>query len=353
MQFGLLQLFESPGTRSDERLLEDQIETLCEAERLGFDSAWVAEHHFGDYGVCASPALVLTLLAQRTRRIRLGAATVVLPFHHPVRVAEEFALLDRLSAGRIDLGIGRGIRIGEFRGYGVDPAESRSITEEALEIIETLWKEGEIAFRGRHYNLKIERFAPLPRQRPHPPIWIAAVSPSTFVEAGRRGANLLCSAYYNGTVAELAEHVEAYRKALLEAGHDPLQRRIGFVAMVYVGATCAEADSLLRDPARWQFEELAQFIPPTPPPTYEHYASLRERALWANWEDLKERAVVVCGDAPAVTDRIRELAEVIGFTDLLCWTCVGGLPGSLARRSLARLAEQVIPALGGGQRAVG
>ena len=344
MRFGLLQLFENPSTQTDAHWLQDCIASLVEGERLGFDSVWIGEHHFGEYGACASPGLVLEALVQRTTRVRIGTAVAVLPFHHPVRIAEEFALLDIASGGRIDFGVGRGYRVQEFSGYGIDPADSESLFDESLEIIRNLWSSGTLRFRGRHFDLEISDFRQKTVQRPHPPIWMAAVSPGSFAKAGRLGVNLLCSTFYGGTVSNLASGVNAYRQALREAGHDPDERRIGLLALVYVANSSSEADSVLRDPARWQFEELRRHIPRDPPPSYEHYASLRERALWANWEDLKQHAVAICGDVSHVRDRIAQLEAEIGFTDLLCWTRVAGIPAAFAFKSMRQIADEVMPA---------
>ncbi len=344
MRFGLLQLFENPATRTDACWLESQLASLVEGERLGFDSLWVGEHHLGEYRVCASPGLALGALVQRTTRVRIGTAVAVLPFHHPVRIAEEFALLDIASGGRIDFGVGRGFRMQEFAGYGIDPAQSESYFDESLEIIQKLWSSGMLRFHGRHFDLEVSDFQQRPVQRPHPPIWMAAVSPGSFAKAGRLGLNLLCSSFYGGSVSDLVSGVDAYRQALRKAGHDPGKRRIGLLSLVYVGNTPAEADGVLRDPARWQFEELSRYIPRDPPSSYEHYASIRERALWANWEDLKQRAVAICGDASSVRDRIAQLEAEIGFTDLLCWACVAGVPTSFAFKSMRRIADQVMPA---------
>ncbi len=349
MRFGLLQLFENPGAQTDARWLDEHLASLVEGDRLGFDNIWVGEHHFGDYGVCASPTLVLAALAQHTTRARIGSAVLVLPFHHPVRVAEELTLLDIASGGRLDVGVGRGFRAQEFAGYGVDPSQSESLFDESLEIMLSLWRDGAVTFHGRHYDVEVSDFRQRTVQRPHPPVWMAAVSPPSFAKAGRLGLNLLCSTFYGGTVGELAAGVSAYKQALREAGHDIESRRIGFLSLMYVGDTEAEADSVLRDPARWQFEELSRYIPRDPPPGYEHYASLRERALWANWDDLKQRAVAICGDAQSVCDRVAQLEAEIGFTDLICWTHVAGVPTSFAMKSTRRIADEVMPVFTAGE----
>ena len=125
MQFGMLHLLENPVERTEQQIVKEQMAILRAAEDLGFDSVWPAEHHLSEYGYCVSTAMMLAALTESTKRIRLGTGIVVLPFHNPIRVAEEFALLDLMSDGRVDFGIGRGYQPHEFRGYGVDQAKSR------------------------------------------------------------------------------------------------------------------------------------------------------------------------------------------------------------------------------------
>lgn len=108
MKFGMLHLFESPVDKTEHQVMKEQLDLMRSAEDLGFDSVWPAEHHFSDYGYCASPALSLAAIASVTKRIRLGTGVIVLPFHNPIRVAEELAMLDLMSDGRLDFGVGRG-----------------------------------------------------------------------------------------------------------------------------------------------------------------------------------------------------------------------------------------------------
>ena len=114
MKFGMLHLFESPGERSEHQMIEEQVSLMAAAEGYGFDSVWPAEHHFSEYGVCGSTVVSLAAIARTTKKIRLGTGVVVLPFHNPVRVAEDFAMLDHLSNGRVELGIGRGYQPIEY-----------------------------------------------------------------------------------------------------------------------------------------------------------------------------------------------------------------------------------------------
>ncbi len=120
MKFGMLHLFESPEGRSEKEIIDDQLDLMQAAEGVGFDSIWPAEHHFSQYGYCVSPALTLAAIARVTETIRLGTGVVVLPFHDPIRAAEEYAFLDVMSGGRLEFGVGRGYQPTEFEGFRVD-----------------------------------------------------------------------------------------------------------------------------------------------------------------------------------------------------------------------------------------
>ena len=136
MRMGMLHLFENPVGKTEHQIIKEQMELMYEAENLGFDSVWPAEHHFSEYGYCASPQVSLAAVAARTKRIRLGTGVVVLPFHNPIRVAEDFAFLDLMSDGRVDLGIGRGYQPIEYKGFGL--ADKQAVSRELFDEATTL-----------------------------------------------------------------------------------------------------------------------------------------------------------------------------------------------------------------------
>ena len=170
MKFGMLHLFENPIDKTEHQIVREQLDLMRAAEDYGFDSVWPAEHHFTEYGYCASPAVTLAAVAAVTKRVRLGTGIVVLPFHNPIRVAEDFAMLDLMSDGRVDLGVGRGYQPVEYRGFQVDQEKSRGIFNEALQVIVQAWTQERINFKGAHYNIVDQPVRPKPLQKPHPPI---------------------------------------------------------------------------------------------------------------------------------------------------------------------------------------
>ena len=165
MKFGMLHLFENPIEKTEHQVVNEQLDLMRAAEDLGFDSVWPAEHHFTEYGYCASPAVTLAAIAAVTKRIRLGTGVVVLPFHNPIRVAEDFAMLDLMSDGRVDFGVGRGYQPVEYRGFQVPQEKSRGIFNEALEVIIQAWTQERVNFQGVHFNIVDQPVRPKPLQK--------------------------------------------------------------------------------------------------------------------------------------------------------------------------------------------
>src|SRR6201993_4418180 len=170
----------------------DFIEYNVEAEALGFHSTFVVEHHFTGFGQVSATLNLLTWLGARTRTLRLGTAVIVLPWHNPVLLAEQAAMLDLMSGGRLDFGIGKGYRHTEFEGFCIPPDEAQVRFDEALEIILKAWTTHErFSHEGRFWRFKNVVIEPPPKQAPHPPLWTGAGSPASIKRAAQRGHNLI------------------------------------------------------------------------------------------------------------------------------------------------------------------
>ena len=185
------------------------------AERLGLESFWVAEHHFAPYGLGADPAVLLAAIAARTATLRLGTATAVLPFDHPLRTAETYALLDQLSGGRLEFGVGSGYLEYEFQGFGLDPASRRERFDEALAVIRQAWSGAPVQRTGTHFRIDAPPLNVLPAQAGGPPIHVGITRPETAVFVGRQGLALATVPYIRcAALGELAAALAAYRAAL-------------------------------------------------------------------------------------------------------------------------------------------
>lgn len=185
--FGIWDHFENQQGVPVGQQYAEKIRLLCEAERLGFRGYHIAEHHLTPLDLAPSPNVFLAALAQATSRLRIGSMVHILPLYHPVRLVQELCMLDNLSGGRLDFGIGRGARSVEHRWSGIDPAEGRERADEILQILVSAMSTGNLAHQGRFYQIGDAPLDMLPVQRPYPPLWYAGGAEY----AARHGLNFL------------------------------------------------------------------------------------------------------------------------------------------------------------------
>jgi len=221
LRFGLWYSLRNPSEwhQPFQRLYADMLDQIRWAESIGYDDVWLTEHHFCEDGHAPSTLPLAAAVAARTERIRIGTAVLLLPLHHPVRVAEDGATVDILSGGRFELGVGVGYRPCEFDGLGVPRSERGSRTDEGLQIIRRLWEGETLGFHGRHHRLDGVKLVPRPVQEPRPPIWVGG-----FAKAGPRRAARLGDGYV-GT-GPMKAQIEVYREALAAADRDPGSGRL-------------------------------------------------------------------------------------------------------------------------------
>jgi alkanesulfonate monooxygenase SsuD/methylene tetrahydromethanopterin reductase-like flavin-dependent oxidoreductase (luciferase family) len=203
---------------SAEALYGRYLEQVAVAEAAGFGTVWVTEHHFREFGgMVPSPQLLLSAISQRSRRLRLGTSVTLLPLHHPLRVAEDFAMLDVLSGGRLEFGVGRGMALSGYEGFGQGWQDAQERMKEALALIVEAWTRPTVRFDGRYYRCPEVRTLPRPVQQPHPPIWVtASVDPESFRWVGAQGYDLMILPWlFPGT----PENVALYHEARAAAGH--------------------------------------------------------------------------------------------------------------------------------------
>lgn len=334
--------------RSEAELFAQTLEELAAADALGFDGAWLVEHHFTPgYSHSSKPELLLAACAERTSRLRLGLAVVPLPYHHPVHVAERAATLDVLSGGRLELGFGRGFSPAEYEAFGVRMQDSRSLVAESLEILRASFTKDAVSFSGRHFRLEGVRIVPRALQRPHPPLWTAAVSPETFDWAARERLGVLVGPFKPWFMVEA--DIRRYR----EAWRHPEPPRVG----VTLGTLCLRdarrARALAAPALTWFYGELLRITAPVLEqlyPSYEHFRQLgrfrRLVALGARPRLLEAAGMSLVGSPAECIERIGAL-ERAGVTHLLCAVGAGALETGVVRESLECIAAEVIPALRG------
>jgi alkanesulfonate monooxygenase SsuD/methylene tetrahydromethanopterin reductase-like flavin-dependent oxidoreductase (luciferase family) len=344
MKFGIFFLCEQPPWQAPRAAFLDALDEAVYADALGFDAVWIAEHHFSEYGTAPDAAVLAAALAQRVTRMRIGTAVSILPFNHPIRTAESFAMVDVLSDGRLDFGVGRGYQPTEFAGFNLPMEESRQRFDESLEIIRRAWSEDTITFEGKFYQVRDARVLPKPIQKPHPPIWGAAVSPGSFERLARRGLRVL-SAPSITPPSLMAESYRTYRRVWEEMGHPTAELEIPALYFTYVGESESRARHEPEQSVMWYFKTIARLIAAEgakPSPEYAFYGRARKHLEAVDYDTLY-RDVLLFGDTGRVTEHLKRLQEELGVTYLLSWMNFGGLDRSLARDSIRRFAERIIP----------
>jgi alkanesulfonate monooxygenase SsuD/methylene tetrahydromethanopterin reductase-like flavin-dependent oxidoreductase (luciferase family) len=320
------------------------------AEELGFDEVWLTEHHFIDYGLAVDPATLAAAAASRTRRVRIGLAAAILPFHHPVRLAEQLALIDIISNGRLDVGLGRGNRPAEFRGYNVPAEESRERFDETVEVMLRAWTEEHFSHRGRFYTVPEARVIPKPLQRPHPPLFQVCVSKDGIENTALRGWPMLNSLLF-GPVEQLVASRDIYVDTLKKVGRSEaevqqLLSRWGVSRQIYVADTDAQALEEARTFEMWYQESFRRFIVPeriedAPPSLQPGFRAMAERLSKVTWGKLVRETLAF--GAPDTVARHIETMRQMGVGQVLCWMNFGGLPQEKIRRSMELFAREVLP----------
>jgi natural product biosynthesis luciferase-like monooxygenase protein len=319
------------------QFLRATADQLVSAEALGFDSVWVNEHHFHRYGGMM-PALptMLAAISQRTGRVRLGTSVVVLPLHNPLQMAEQLAMVDLLSGGRLDFGIGRGFVAHDYEVLGVAYSDAQDRLIESLEVIRQAWSGRAFSHHGRYHEFTDLEVWPTPEQRPHPPIWVACSNtPRNFEWVGAQGYNLLTIGYVR-PIAALADLTRLYRDARAAAGHSPAAIATHYHTVVAEDRAEARriAEAGLREHVRLNRESrsLAKFE-----------ASPASEPL--SIEQLVDEGRLIAGDPDDCARLLRQASEATGCTETHCLFQFGDIPFRVAQRSMELFASQVMPRL--------
>jgi alkanesulfonate monooxygenase SsuD/methylene tetrahydromethanopterin reductase-like flavin-dependent oxidoreductase (luciferase family) len=237
----------------------DWLEYNTEAEALGFYSSFAVEHHFTGFGQVSATLNLLTYLAAQTSTIRLGTAVMVLPWHNPVLLAEQAATVDLLSGGRLDMGVGKGYRFNEFKGFKIPMEEADARFEESLKLLEKSWTEDDPwSYDGEFWSYEDVIVEPPTLQKPHPPFWMGAGSPASIEKVAERGYNLLLDQFAPRTT--IVERIEVFRKAVEARGRTFDANEVGVARGLYVAKDAADRDRAIenRINARRRVDNLAQ-----------------------------------------------------------------------------------------------
>jgi alkanesulfonate monooxygenase SsuD/methylene tetrahydromethanopterin reductase-like flavin-dependent oxidoreductase (luciferase family) len=350
VRFGTYFFLQAPPGRTDADILREEVNQMVLSEDLGFDSIWLTEHHYADYGLSSAPTALLATVAARTERIRLGTAVYVIPFHHPLRLAEETATLDILSGGRLIVGLGRGNRPMEFYGHGVPQQQSRQRMEEGVDVLLQAWTRDRVDYAGTIWQIHDVPVYPKPLQKPHPPLAFAVTSPESIAWTARHGYDMLSSGL--GTpLPQTVRNRDAYVGGLREHGFnqsqvDDLLSRWVVTKHVYVAPTDAQAQAEAHGPEMWYRDAFIRSLSVDnlhglDQSVYDGANAMLARLRSQTWEDLLQSALLV-GSPDTVAAGVAELDEV-GVGEVVCWMNFGGLAPENVRRSMRLFADEVMP----------
>jgi alkanesulfonate monooxygenase SsuD/methylene tetrahydromethanopterin reductase-like flavin-dependent oxidoreductase (luciferase family) len=330
MKFGVLQFFSWPERRVAlptvyERAM-DRIEIM---DRTGYDAVWLAEHHFNDFSVCPSVHMMGTHVAARTERLRIGTAVSLAAMYHPLRLAEEVALLDVLSGGRVNWGAGRGFDKTEFRVFGLTAQDSAPRFREAVEIVLAAWRNERLDFHGDYFDFENVEILPKPLQVPHPPVWVAASSEPAIEWAAECGYTIMMDPH--SPHVEIARKRELFRKGLERRGHSIAGREIPMARLLAIAPTASEAEQVARSGAGWivgaYVGEKGQH--------FDRKSLASERG-----QDPVDRylsGVAIHGTPESVVDELQRLEEEMFLDYLLC--------APLSHETFTLFTEKVLPKL--------
>jgi alkanesulfonate monooxygenase SsuD/methylene tetrahydromethanopterin reductase-like flavin-dependent oxidoreductase (luciferase family) len=350
LRFGTFLFFQAAPGHRHEDIIRDELTQVEWSEELGFDEVWFTEHHFIDYGLSVDPATLASAAASRTRRVRIGLAAAILPFHHPLRLAEQMALVDIISQGRLDVGVGRGNRPAEFAGYRVPQQESRERFDETVDVMQRAWTEERFSYRGRFFTFDDVRVIPKPVQRPHPPLYQVCVTKDGIENTALRGWPMLNSVLF-GPVDQLVANRDTYVNTLEKAGRSQaeiqaLLARWGVSRQIYVADTDARALEEAKAAEIWYQESFRRFVIPeriedAHPTLQPAFRAMADRLGKVTWEGLVAETLAF-GSPDTVTRHI-EYMRSLGVGQILCWMNFGGLSQHKIRRSMELFAREVMP----------
>jgi alkanesulfonate monooxygenase SsuD/methylene tetrahydromethanopterin reductase-like flavin-dependent oxidoreductase (luciferase family) len=344
VKFGVQNLFPAEG-EDDHRVLEEALEDIKIADELGFDSVWLTEHHFSRYGLLGNPLVLGAAIAQMTTQITIGTAVVVVPFHNPLRLAEDAATLDIISRGRLELGVGRGYQPKEFAGFGIDPESSKQRYAEVVDILKGAWSGEAFSYDGKYYSVDNVAVSPRPVRPGGPPIRHAVVSPASFPERGLAGDHIITSPTF-APLARMKKNFDAYREALVESGNDPADFEIPFMQQVWVG----DSDDELREVAQSAldyYRMVGKVVPGSDEAIAseaEYYAKVRQNIELLTLEQTLTHGGNF-GSVDQVVDTLGRLASELGVSHYICWFRIPSLDRTIALKAMETFATEVIPQL--------
>jgi alkanesulfonate monooxygenase SsuD/methylene tetrahydromethanopterin reductase-like flavin-dependent oxidoreductase (luciferase family) len=349
VKFGYFTLMDNPPAygarrRDPNHFFHEVMQEAVFAEEIGLNSVWLPEHHFGLFGCLGATSTALGYLAARTSRIKLAPATIVLPCHHPIAVAEQFCTLDQVSGGRAVFSAGRGYDRREYEAFGIPFAESRERFDEGMRLVQKAMAEEEFTFHGKFHQVP-EPVTVLPRpvQRPHPPLYVAAFSRPTVEMAAHHGFNVIFAPFAAAMMfGSLADAAAEFRRLAAEAGHPDSRVMCSYFFGL---ADDAAAERRFKERVLFYLQSITPAFPGDPataPPHIAYFVDIVHRLQSMSASDLGGRSVVT-GDAERCMAHLKQV-ERAGIAEVILYFNVGLYPHVETMAMMERFAREVMPA---------
>lgn len=311
---------------------EDRLKLIEGYDRAGFNTYLIAEHHATPLTVAPAPSVFLAAVAQRTSRIRFGPMVYVLPLYHPLRLIEEICMLDQMSGGRFDLGVGRGISPYELEYFGTDPKQARDMYDEILEIVLAGLQTERLTHRGKYFNFDNVPLAISPVQKPHPPLWVGVGNEAGALRAGAAGVNALTNSPLNMG----AEFMARYREAFAASHGSAALPKFAMCRHTYVAETDAEAERIMREAYPAWYQHFVQLW-------IEHGANPVVAQYTADFDETVERDLLIFGSPATVREEIERYVDTSATNFFVCRFAYGSLTYDQSRAALDLFTEEVMP----------
>ena len=348
MKFSLFTEIQCPPGTSAVKRLDEFMEQAELADRSGFNTYWLAEIHCQPkFSLLSAPYVVLGAVAQRTKQLRLGVAVNTLPVHHPVQLAEQSAMLDLVSNGRMEFAAGGGHPHSRaYECFGVDHKSTHDIMAEGLEVIRKAWSETTLAFSGQFFQIPEVTVNPKPVQNPLPPFWMATSSLDGVEVAARLGVNVFLP-IHTRTPEQLFEFADVYWSSLPKYGHDPKNKELGLLTPMHVAGTSEEARARAREGVMSYFKTIADLRV-----DYTEWLTRRGVALpprlrtaagaQVSFETVCDKHAVI-GDSKSAVEKIAQLTGRTHASHFLTWFNIGNIPHEAVTNSMQQFAAEVMP----------
>ncbi|PWA08755.1 hypothetical protein DCC39_14190 [Pueribacillus theae] len=336
MKFGLFFLNSVAPWKTDAEELRDGLEQIKVADQLGFDTAWIAEHNARKYGVVSSTAVYMAAAAAQTTHIKIGSAVTRLPLHHPLQVAEDMALVDVISDGRLYVGVGKGYDAYEFEAYSEDFDQRHDKYLESLDILTTALQNEKVSYSGNFYNIQDIPVYPRTVQKPSPPIFVmVSQNDSSIINAAKQGHSFVLGGI---THEDTMHKISLYRKTALESGLskefvDETISRSGKLIFCYVAETDLQAVEEYKRGLLWYMSERDNR------PVF----GIIDRERNINYDDFLKSENTIIGSPETVTKGLQRYREETGLTNIILWMNIGGQPQNQVLKSMRLFSEQVLP----------